>query len=747
MIASISVADFASFGHTPQELGGLSKFNFFYGSNGTGKTTISKIIADEGAFPSCNVAWKGGTKLQTRVYNRDFIDTNFSQSTDLKGIFTLGEKSTDALNKIDAEKSAVEALTKDIENLTNTLQGEDGTGGKKGDIATLQAKLTETCWSQKLKHDQKLAGAFEGFRNSKERFKEKVLAERKSNSATAEPLASLERRAETVFGQTPTPESPIKTLDAAKLVALESDPILKKRVIGRTDVDIAAMIQKLGNSDWVRAGRAFYRANDGRCPFCQQSTPDALARSLEEYFDETFEEDAKAIDRLAADYNADAGRMRQQIDSHIAAPSRFLDVEKLRAARQLIDSGLMLNVQHIATKKKEPSRSIEMESLGSALSGASSLIDEANNQVNAHNRLVANLAKERRDLTAQVWKYLIDEDLKGALADYELNLRNLNAAVKSLSEQIENKRADKTHREGVIRKLEKETTSVQPTIDAINALLSSFGFSGFSLAKANSGRHYKLVRPDGADAMGTLSEGEKTFVTFLYFYHLLKGSDSESGMTTNRVVVFDDPVSSLDSDVTFIVSSLIKGLFDDVRSGTGYIKQILVLTHNVYFHKEVTFNPRRSSGAMSEETFWMVRKSGLESRVEKQEDNPIKTSYELLWAEVRRPDRSNHTIQNTLRRILENYFKILGQMDPDAICDKFEGTEKLICKSLFSWVNYGSHWVDDDLYASIDDSTVDTYLTVFKAIFEKSGHLAHYQMMMGESADAPAAAKLAAGAN
>ena len=53
-----------------------------------------------------------------------------------------------------------------------------------------------------------------------------------------------------------------------------------------------------------------------------------------------------------------------------------------------------------------------------------------------------------------------------------------------------------------------------------------------------------------------MSEGEKTFVTFLYFYHLLKGSESDSGMTTDRIVVFDDPVSSLDSDVLFIVSRL-----------------------------------------------------------------------------------------------------------------------------------------------------------------------------------------------
>lgn len=197
--------------------------------------------------------------------------------------------------------------------------------------------------------------------------------------------------------------------------------------------------------------------------------------------------------------------------------------------------------------------------------------------------------------------------------------------------------------------------------------------------------------------------------------------------------MFDDPVSSLDSDILFIVGSLIKGLFEEVRDATDHIKQIFVLTHNVYFHKEVTFNPNRpKDAAMTEETFWVVRKSGSVSRLEKHNSNPIKTSYGLLWSEVGRSDRSNLTLQNTLRRILENYFKILGGVDPDKICALFEGKEKLICKSLFSWVNDGSHFAHDDLYISIDNSAVETYLKVFKTIFEKSGHIAHYKMMLGD---------------
>lgn len=89
------------------------------------------------------------------------------------------------------------------------------------------------------------------------------------------------------------------------------------------------------------------------------------------------------------------------------------------------------------------------------------------------------------------------------------------------------------------------------------------------------------------------------------------------------------------------------------------------------------------------------------------------------------------TSKNTLRRILENYFKIHGCMDFDSICEMFEGNEKIICRSLFSWVNDGSHYAHDDLYVSIDTLQIENYLRVFRDIFEKTKHTPHYEMMMG----------------
>ncbi len=732
MIESITISNVATFAASPEALNGLSQFNFLFGSNGTGKTTISRVIADETKFPTCNVAWKAGTKLQPLVYNRDFVERNFNQSSELKGVFTLGEKQVDTLTKIATAKGELDALTTKIENLTQSLQGADGKGGKKGELATLEAGLKDKCWAQKQKHDAKLQGGFEGFRNSSERFKSKVLQEQASNSATLLTLAELEKKAESVFGPTPTTEALISAVDTNKLLAHETNPILKKRVIGKEDVDIAAMIKKLGNSDWIREGRAFYDVNEGTCPFCQQSTSEAFAQSLSEYFDETFVTDSKAIDDLATNYDTEAARIQQQLALFIASPSKFLDVEKLKAEKELLDARIALNNQRLTGKKKEASQVVELESLSNVFAAIKALIDTANTQVAAHNKMVANLATERTTLTAQVWKFVLEE-LKADLAAFKTAKDGLEKAISAMTTQISSATTDKAKKAAEIRELEKQTTSIQPTIEGINSLLSSFGFQGFKLAKAASGSSYKLVRSDGSDAKATLSEGEKTFVTFLYFYHLLKGSDSDSGMTTDRIVVFDDPVSSLDSDILFIVGSLIKGLFDEVRAGTGHIKQIFVLTHNVYFHKEVTYNPKRKDVAMNEESFWIVRKPGLTSKVDKHPTNPIKTSYELLWAEVRKPERSNLAIQNTLRRILENYFKILGGIEFDDLCAMFDGKEKLICKSLCSWVHDGSHYAHDDLYVSIDDSMVDSYLKVFRAIFDKSGHSAHYKMMMGDA--------------
>ena len=353
----------------------------------------------------------------------------------------------------------------------------------------------------------------------------------------------------------------------ADLLAHETAQILEKKIIGRADVDIARLVQKLGNSDWVKQGRNFYNSNERVCPFCQQETPPSFEDSLNEYFDEKFETDTAELEKLYVDYRRDAEQLEQSVQALLDDPSTFIDTEKIQSESNLLASKIRINIQRIDEKRLEPSKSVELESLKGVLEAIKTLVKKANTDIRTHNAMVSNLNTEQAELTGQVWRYLLDNEIKNELRVFIRNKAGIENAIGSLKTQIKDMSYEEEEKARDIRALERDTTSIQPTIDSINGLLKSFGFNGFSLAKSDRDRFYKIQRPDGKDAKQTLSEGEQSFIAFLYFYHLLKGSETESGITTDRVVVFDDPVSSLDSDILFIVSNLIKGLFDEVRRG------------------------------------------------------------------------------------------------------------------------------------------------------------------------------------
>ena len=57
-------------------------------------------------------------------------------------------------------------------------------------------------------------------------------------------MANLEQKAETVFGDAPQRVSLLMVPRGSDLLAHEANSILAKKVIGKTDVDIAALIQE-----------------------------------------------------------------------------------------------------------------------------------------------------------------------------------------------------------------------------------------------------------------------------------------------------------------------------------------------------------------------------------------------------------------------------------------------------------------------------------------------------------------------
>lgn len=729
MIEGLKIAGCASYSAEGQNLTELKKINFIYGSNGSGKTSISRVIAAPDDHPTCKIRWANQRPLECLVYNADFVERNFRSG--LPGIFTLGEHDAAVLDQIEQARKDVADIERDISARNIVLNGKDDTPGKLGERAALRENIENECWKLKNRHDADFQSAFTGVRASKANFCDKILSEWASNQATVHPLDDLKKRAAVIFEKGLTRESPVRVPDTAELTRLQALPILAKKVVGQGDVNISGLIDRLGNSDWVKQGIGYFAQSTPQCPFCQQGVEVDLAKRIGDYFDEAYDRDIADIARLVAEYEAAGAAYLQALAGILQTGSRYIDATRLTGLIERVTARLTLNGQHLARKQKEPSAVVTLEDNTELFAEVRDFLTAANAAVAEHNETVDDIGNQRANLTAEIWKYLLEE-AKGILNAYHASKSAVDAAISGIEAGLKTKRGDLTTAEQTLRDLEKGITSVQPTVTEINALLDSFGFRGFKLATAgDQGNLYEIVRLDGSNAARSLSEGEKTFVTFLYFYHLIRGSVFESGMTSNRVIVFDDPVSSLDSDILFIVSSLIKRVFELSHAQNSLIRQVFVLTHNIYFHKEVSFDPDRKRELRAHETFWIVKKVDDVSTLESFDYNPIRTSYELLWSEVRNENRSSLTIQNTLRRILENYFKILGNMDKDKIAEKFDGREKVICASLFSWVNDGSHSAHDDLYVSSDAATVDAYLGVFRRIFEETGHTQHYHMMMG----------------
>lgn len=734
MIESLSISGAPCFPGDGQCLSDLRRINFVFGANGSGKTTIARILANPENYPDCDLGWKGGRGLPTYVYGTDFVENNFQ---DLKGIFTLGADDKEAVEQIASLKTEIEALNGELERLQQQL-GTEGFPGKRQELAALEDRFKDICWSRKLPYDKVFQKAFEKYRGSKQKFKDKIIEEFGRTGVELLDLSDLQTKAATVYAKEVLVEEVLAIPDFAPPLALEANAILQKQVVGKEDVNISEMIGRLGNSDWVREGRAFYGSNQGRCPFCQQPTTEEFARQLEDYFDEAYESAIDQIASLEVNYRLEYERVAVVLDSILAQSPPSLNADTLREHMALLDAKVQKNLQLIGLKRKEPSRKVALDSAADAMSAITAILEQANASIRGHNDVAANLSRERSALTAQIWKFMTAFELQAEYTQYRRQREALQKALDAIGAKVIDRTQRRDEIRAKIRRLEERTTSTQPTVDAINATLVEFGFNSFSLARANTGNSYRLVRRDGNDARKTLSEGERNFIAFLYFYHLLRGSNSETGTTDDRTVVFDDPVSSLDSDIFFIVSTLIRGIVNDARNGNSQVKQVFVFTHNVYFHKEVVFDPKRSGDrARKDETFWVVRKGSAGSMVERHETNPVRTSYQLLWDEVRREGGGGATLQNTLRRILENYFRIMGNVDFDHLCDQFVGQQKLLAKSLLSWVHDGSHYAHDDLYLSPTEQTTETYLAVFKDVFEKMHQAEHYKMMMGQMCDDP----------
>lgn len=740
MIEEIECKQVATYNEDGTALKDLQKINFIYGANGSGKTTVSNFLLEpeNTKYQCCNLKWKNEQSIDIMVYNKTFKDNNFNSSNNIKGVFTLGQATENDIQLINDKKEQLKVIKEQGTGFKTSLNKLKGTDEEVGKIQILDEEFKEYCWKKIYKENETyFKEAFKGSMQ-KQSFMNKLLNEADNNQSTLLDVENLNEKSKTIFGEVPTTLESISLIDISQLNEIELNTIWAKKIIGKSDVNIAKLIQNLNINDWVNQGKSYIQDN-GICPFCQEKTiTDDFKQQLEEYFDTSFIESINKIKELKQSYELLSENIINQFNQieqeQKDNKNTKLDVDRFSIFLKTLISQLSSNKEILSNKIKEPSRSLDLTLTTNQLNDIKSLIESANKDIQIHNQIVDNYQTERSLLISSIWKYLVhlfDDGIKTYLS----KRKGLEQGIENLTRQYKQKQQEWKELNNKIKELDKNVTSVQPTIDEINNILKYYGFLNFEIVPSELDRNqYQIKREDGTLAQETLSEGEITFITFLYFYQLSKGATNREEVSNDRVLIIDDPISSLDSNVLFVVSTLIKSIIEDIKEDIGNIKQLVVLTHNVYFHKEVSFINSRDTSGRNDTYFWILRKNNKISRFNAYEmKNPIQTSYQLLWQEIRDRDNSSiTTVQNTMRRIIENYFKILGNYKDDTLIQKFDTYEQqMICKSLISWVNDGSHSVPDDLFIEVQDDSIEKYLDVFEKIFEFTDHKGHYNMMMG----------------
>ena len=736
MITSITIPpNQASYGPGPHILDDLTANVFIYGANGSGKTTISRLLQNESTTAA---SWQNSRPLRCDVYNSDWIEHNLHRSDSFPGIFTLGEESEQLQRDIQAEE-VKEAKAKDrIDSAQRRLDGDDDNRGLLKEREEDLGRFTELCWSLKAPHKEYFKVALKGYLNDKSRYCDEMkrrLHQAAPSNAIA--LADLQEQAKILFDKKPDPVRICPALLDAydDLETLAKAEIFAKPIIAAADVSLAPLIKQLSNSNWVDQGRGFIATSGNRCPFCQQDLKPDFSMELEKLFDLRFEEEVRQFQDAHKTYIARAIALCRDIQDRIDGNYPHMDGERLAERYQALKDRLGDNRQRLEGKEADRGRRIELLSVTDLIEGIRTLCFGAKSKGEAHNNTVREFEQKQETLKQAVWNYFCSE----ARPHFEA----FSQKISLLDKQIAGLQQNITQHNGFLKlatqakqDLEKRSTNTKATEVAINQLLEHYGFTGFCLDSEANGLHYHLRRPCGSAAKDTLSEGEKTFIAFLYFYHSLMGNITAQDIKEDRVVVLDDPISSLDAEVLFIVSRLIMKLQEQARVGDSTIKQVIILTHNVYFHKEVSFWRGDREEAKRKQRFFTVSKASGQSVVRAHPHNPITSSYGLLWDEVRQclddPDAIRPpSLQNVLRRILESYFKMLGGVDPRDVIEQDDLLhEDPCCQALLSWVNAGSHGCDDDAFIRPDTEAVAKQLDVFRRIFVKSGHEAHYRMML-----------------
>ena len=751
MLETITIKNIASFDNVGIQINELKKVNFFFGFNGTGKSTIVKYLQNLslqhdkqlGDFSYCSQVGYDISQNQILTFNEVFTNDNFIKNKTLNGVFSLNQKNKMIDEQIINENSFITKYNINKEILESRKQKIDDHKQKKN------KSLIDFCWSQRQKFDtfSKIKLKYPG---SKEdhffRIKAILQTEQNNNIPTLEQLfqqyQSLYEKENIKIEKTINVNYYKEIRETERKLMI----LLQEIIIGNEDVDIANLINTLKIRNWVEQGVELAKETNGICPFCQKQTIDEdLIEQFEKYFDETYKQKIDELQNLLLYYQKYADQFLHSLleIQNMFNPNNILSKE-WQSLRNTFDKNIAI-IKYKIQNSNERKDIISINVHKTNLSKIIKIIEENNN-------IVDELENNKITFTENIWHYMSSQcktKIDESIVKEEKYKEIMDLTDKWITKYEKNIDTSKHN----IEMLRSQTKNSKEAVDNINLLLKSTGFEGFEIAERGNNENnimqYYLKRDNSLNdehVFLSLSEGEKNFVSFLYFHQLCIGTDDiHNNSAKKKIIVIDDPVSSLDSQALFVVSSIIHNLIlrkdNEKRSfNNENIEQVFILTHNIYFYKEVSFDRRPFCKDYSH--YRIIKQNNKTSIINDKEDKKVLDDYSLLWKTIKDIKENmplnqslNILISNILRRIIDSYVNFIGLGNDawGAVLKENKNEPSYYIKCAFiSTINDESHKIslnDTIYYQKIIHEQPQILFDVFKEIFMEIGK-DHYELMM-----------------
>lgn len=696
-------------------IGPLQRVSLFYGHNGTGKTTISNYLQapNDACYSSCAVepAKEG---RQVLVYNHYFVEKNFHETASQPGVFTLNEGNIEAKATLEAAESTIVALM-----VSHDSEMEKGVKSKKVQGEAYET-LLKSVWESKRNFDgTALAYCFKNL-NTKERLLEATRSF--SLVATHDTVEGLLREA-AELSETIDQELPKITIVSFHAEALEFDPIMQEIITGSGDSYLSAFIQQLGNSDWVKHALNFESKANEQCPLCQQSLPNGFYDEIRKVFDQTYEQRIRLLNQFKTRYKDAVDIFLRQF----AAP-----IYQKQAIQHHVNQLHILfqkNLQSISNKISSPSLSIALDSTAELIGELNNSISVEQQKIDATNTIIKNRKQLEDNIKSRFWAWF-RSSCDAAIVTFEKVDEEHGRLRQAAKDEILSLRRHIQTQRDIISRSKAATTNIDQSIESINTWLKVLGLKGFILIK-HEGEvpQYRLERPNqDKGVFKTLSEGEKTLISFLYFLEVCNGElDATSGqLKSERIIVIDDPISSLSHNYIYDIASLIRR---QVLVPRDRFKQVLILTHNLFFFHEIAKLLREDKE--NPLAMFRITKSHY-SVVMPMEEREVQNDYQAFWQTLKdalQGRTSPNVIPNMMRNILEYYFSFVHQTPSlrKALFDLSDENPEF--RALYRYINRESH-ADAINLTDFGEIEPAAFVERFREVFVKTNFESHYDKMM-----------------